>query len=143
MQYQRSAIDVAGRSGPRCSGDGALLAPLAPRPGRRPALGTRSARKPRSGPAWLAFTLCVALFPAVGQGQTVEWAKSHGGAARDLGAAIAVDNQGNSYVTGNFSGTVAFGTLILTSAGDTDIFVAKYDDSGTVLWAKSARGDDG
>jgi hypothetical protein len=49
---------------------------------------------------------------------------------------IAVDAIGNSYITGNFSGAVKFGTTTLTSAGREDIFIAKYLTDGSVAWAK-------
>ena len=61
MQSQRSAIDVVSRSGPPFSGDGALLEQAPPRPGRLPAWGTRSARKPCSAAAWLALSLGFAV----------------------------------------------------------------------------------
>jgi len=57
-------------SGPRFSGDAALLERFAPRPGRSPALGTRSVRKPRRGAAWLALTLGVAVSATHGQTTT-------------------------------------------------------------------------
>ena len=66
MHYQPSAIDIAGGSGSRFSGDAAFPARVAPRPGRRLGSGTRSARKPRGGAAWLALILTVGLFPAIG-----------------------------------------------------------------------------
>ena len=121
MQSQRSAIDVA-----VCA-------------------TASSARKPRSGPAWLALTLGVALLPHAGRAQTVEWAASAGGIEPDYGIGIAVDAAGNSYVTGSFGsysggGTATFGPFTLTSAGSRDIFVAKYDAAGNVLWARSAGG---
>jgi len=55
---------------------------------------------------------------------------------------VSADENGNSYVTGAFVGTATFATLpsptILTSAGEADIFIAKYDASGNVVWAKRA-----
>lgn len=57
---------------------------------------------------------------------------------------ISTDGNGNTYVTGAFVGTATFATLpsptILTSAGEADVFIAKYDASGKVLWAKRAGG---
>jgi hypothetical protein len=57
---------------------------------------------------------------------------------------ISTDHQGNFYVAGCFSSdSLVFGSQILTHlkkpAGQ-DIFLAKFDSSGTVLWAKSASG---
>ena len=69
----------------------------------------------------------------------VLWAKSAGG--NDIGQSIAVDASGNSYITGYFlSHTITFGTITLTNNGGYDIFIAKYDASGNVVWAKSAGG---
>lgn len=72
------------------------------------------------------------------------WAVNAGGSDNnnDRGNGIAVDNQGNSYVTGEFSGTAAFGNLSLTSAGQRDIFVTKLDPQGQFIWATSAGGTD-
>ncbi len=54
--------------------------------------------------------------------------------------AIASDSAGNVYITGEFMGTADFdpspGTVTLTSAGDVDVFVAKYSPSGALVWAK-------
>jgi Tfp pilus assembly protein PilZ len=73
----------------------------------------------------------------------VDWAKSANGPGGDDGYGISVDAGGNSYVTGMFWGTgIAFGSFTLTSAGDYDIFVVKYDAAGNVVWAKSAGGSD-
>ncbi len=68
------------------------------------------------------------------------WAKRAGGTSRDEGLAIATDGSGNSVATGSFNGTISFGSIALTSAGSSDIFIAKYDASGNVVWAKRAGG---
>ena len=74
----------------------------------------------------------------------VKWAKSAGSNGySDGGYSVAVDATGNVYMTGSFiSPIINFGTTILTNAdnsGNTsDIFLAKYNSSGTVQWAKSA-----
>jgi hypothetical protein len=68
------------------------------------------------------------------------WAKGIGGPGDDEANAIALDGSGNAYVTGDFSGTVNFGPATLTTAGGTDIFIAKFDSSGNVLWARDLGG---
>jgi len=68
------------------------------------------------------------------------WAKSFGSYDTDCGNAITVSASGTSFVTGYFTGTVAFGTTNLTTAGYKDIFVAKLNSAGTVMAAKSAGG---
>ncbi len=66
------------------------------------------------------------------------WASRAGGTLDDYGYSIAVDNTGNTYVSGHFQNTADFGGTTLTTAGNYDIFVAKMDPSGNWLWAKRA-----
>ena len=86
--------------------------------------------------------LFIALSTGAAFGQQVVWATSAGGEGLDYGQAVAVDAAGYSYVTGAFydSATFADGEGALTSAGGSDIFVAKYDSSGDLVWANSAGG---
>ena len=53
---------------------------------------------------------------------------------------VAVDGSGNSYVYGNFGGTLTLGAFSLSNAGGADLYVAKYDPAGTCLWARSFGG---
>jgi len=74
-----------------------------------------------------------------------QWAVRAGGPALDeseVGQAIAIDGQGNQYVTGWFWGTATFGPYTLTSASSeySDIFAAKLDTNGNWLWAVQAVG---
>jgi hypothetical protein len=50
---------------------------------------------------------------------------------------VAVDSNGNSYVTGFFNGPAQIGTLAATSKASADVFVASFDASGKPRWAKS------
>ncbi len=54
--------------------------------------------------------------------------------------AIAIDENGNIYTTGYFTGTITIGNTTLTSTGNADILIVKYDPSGNVIWAKKAGG---
>lgn len=70
------------------------------------------------------------------------WAVHAGGSSYDEGSGIAVDSEGNSYLTGSFQESATFGSIQLTSCGFSDIFVAKLDPVGNFLWAVSAGGTD-
>jgi len=68
----------------------------------------------------------------------VLWAKDAGGTINDFTNAITIDASGNCYITGNYdSPTITFDTITLTSGGGTDIYLAKYNPNGKVLWAKT------
>lgn len=68
------------------------------------------------------------------------WAKKAGGLGEDSGQGIAVDNDGNVYITGYFSSTALFGIFPLTSADYHDLFVAKLTTDGIWLWANRGGG---
>ena len=72
------------------------------------------------------------------------WAKSMGGVNTDCGYSIGFDNGGNIYTSGKFRDTVDFdpgiGVYNLISAGFEDIFVNKFNSSGTFVWAKAMGG---
>ncbi len=56
------------------------------------------------------------------------------------GTSVAIDHHGNIVLTGMFESTADFGTGPLTSAGQGDIFLAKYTGAGTTLWARRFGG---
>lgn len=72
--------------------------------------------------------------------QNTGWLRRAGGTNGDVGNSVTTDANENVYVTGYYKGTSTFGTTTFTSAGSMDIFVAKYDSAGTLLWAKTAGG---
>ena len=65
------------------------------------------------------------------------WVKQAGGSsAFNEALAILADNNGNSYLTGDFRKTTDFGGTSFTATGANDPFIAKYDINGTLIWAK-------
>lgn len=69
------------------------------------------------------------------------WAKFSGGLSSDIISDISTDASSNIVVTGYFlSSSITFGKTTLTKTGSAAIFVAKYDASGNLLWAKSEGG---
>ena len=72
-----------------------------------------------------------------------EWATPAGGKDSDYGSSISVLPDGSSIVTGYFQDTATFGSTTLTSAGGSDVFVAKLDASGNYEWATPAGGTGG
>jgi len=84
------------------------------------------------------------------------WAKRFGSTADDLARSVAIDAGGNVLVTGTFRGNVSFGGSTLISAGTfqtpyfpggPDVFIAKFDNSGTHVWSENfptnTSGDEG
>ncbi|GAA3985830.1 hypothetical protein [Hymenobacter antarcticus] len=95
--------------------------------------------------SWLCWLLLPVLVRAQGPGPVFDRAATCGQPASGsfyVPVRLAVDAAGNAYVAGYFSGTVVFGSTILTSGPrppgggrDTDWFVAKLDPLGAPLWA--------
>ncbi|MBP7810045.1 MAG: SBBP repeat-containing protein [Bacteroidia bacterium] len=69
---------------------------------------------------------------------TVAWAKKvNGGTGSGYGYGVGCDISGNVYVTGTYAGTIIVGTTTLTTGNSsTNVFIAKYDALGNVLWVK-------
>jgi hypothetical protein len=74
---------------------------------------------------------------------TLQWMISEGSdGLADRANGLTTDPSGSVYVTGYFSGTADFSGTPLTSAGSFDMFLAKYNTSGTLLWV-TRNGDIG
>jgi len=67
-----------------------------------------------------------------------------GGTGYEGGESVDYDNPGNTYVAGNFSGTVDFdpgaGVTEMTSVGASDVFLCKYNPAGAFQWVKTFGG---
>lgn len=90
------------------------------------------------------FDLTSGSSGAGGQDAELVWAKQLSASGFIHGYSIALDANGNIFITGKFKGTVDFdpneGTYLLTSTGSIDIFLSKLDPSGNFLWAKQLSG---
>jgi hypothetical protein len=71
---------------------------------------------------------------------TCVWATTAGGESDGLSTGVAVDRQGNCYLTGMFNRKAVFGSTTLESAGEYDVFVAKINADGKPAWAYSGGG---
>ncbi len=74
------------------------------------------------------------------------WAISMGGSGEDYGNSLDVDSSGNVYITGYYHNSMdvdpGSGTTTLTSQGDQDVFLIKYNSLGQLVWARSIGGND-
>ncbi len=68
------------------------------------------------------------------------WAGQTGGTGSEYCSSIAADNAGNAYLTGRFAGTSEFGSTILSSEMNYNVFVAKLGADGNWLWANQSFG---
>ncbi len=97
-----------------------------------------------SSPSFGVFTLTSAgssdlFLVKLDSSGTILWAKSNGGLNVDLGNGIVVAKGGKIYLTGSYtSPSIIFGAYTFSNFGKEDFFLAKYDTSGNVLWAKRA-----
>jgi len=74
------------------------------------------------------------------------WTLTVGGPEDDRGAGVDVDAGGDVYLTGYFQSSVDFnpGPNIdaLTASGVEDVFVARYDSTGELVWIRGLDGED-
>ncbi|MFZ1331046.1 MAG: SBBP repeat-containing protein [Flavobacteriales bacterium] len=72
---------------------------------------------------------------------TCLWARRAGSSSSDEARGIAIASNGDVFITGFIGGfTVRFDPLEITNNGQRQIFVARYDTTGTLQWAKISTG---
>lgn len=77
------------------------------------------------------------------QGELV-WANKIGGTGDDQATAITLDNNNEVFVAGYFNGSMTLSNLkTFTSAGNTDIILARYDSDGLLKYAVCYGGGNG
>jgi len=69
------------------------------------------------------------------------WQLHFGSNRDDHGNSLTVDSESSVYITGNFGNDITIGENNLTSNGEYDIFLAKYDKDGNNIWAKNLGGN--
>lgn len=88
---------------------------------------------------FILLGLLTPFISIIAQPVTWGWSEAMGGKSNyDNLLDLAKDTQGNIYITGDFSGTKSFGPYTLFATGFSEVFVAKFDPSGTCLWAVKA-----
>jgi len=70
------------------------------------------------------------------------WTKTLGGSGRETLSKVLTDNMGNIYVIGTFEGVADFDPsltvyTLTATANLLDVFFAKYDSLGNLIWAKN------
>ena len=83
------------------------------------------------------YEIFITKYDAAGQ---VIWSKIAGGPDKDFGDGIAIDVNGNCYVSGRFQSEATFASIAISNlnSGISDIFVAKYDNLGDIVWVQQA-----
>ncbi|WP_277230481.1 SBBP repeat-containing protein [Hymenobacter sp. YC55] len=76
----------------------------------------------------------VARFDATGN---LQWARESIGSTKVQPNAVGIDAAGNTYVAGVYEGATAFGSLALTTSGQTNGYLVKFDPSGSAQWART------
>jgi hypothetical protein len=71
------------------------------------------------------------------------WSRVGQGPEVDYGLGVATDGNGNSFLTGEFAGDMTLGGEVLHTRGSTDVYIAKFDEKGTLRWITQAGGDRG
>jgi hypothetical protein len=82
-----------------------------------------------SDPTWMSEDIFIAKFDTSGSKQ---WSRFFGTATNDVVSGLAVDASGNAYITGNSDGALDGET----NAGGHDLYLIKYNTSGTKQWTR-------
>lgn len=96
----------------------------------------------------IIFTSYFVILAAIGNAQTYQWAKGISGVSAQVPSFevnvtdMIASLDGNSYVSGKFTGTVDFdpsNSVVNRTAIGTDGFIAKYESDGSLDWVKTTN----
>jgi len=84
----------------------------------------------------IALCICLCTIFSHAFSQNWNWSNQNGSTNYDGAADIVVDNSGNCYYTGSFSGQVCYFTNDTSGIcqGDNDLYIIKYDANGNEVW---------
>lgn len=74
-------------------------------------------------------------------GGNLLWVNSAIGPGKSIGKGLECDKYGNVLITGYYQDTCVFGNITLVSPGEKNIFLAKYDSTGNLLWVSYGGGE--
>ncbi|MCA9015591.1 MAG: SBBP repeat-containing protein, partial [Planctomycetaceae bacterium] len=97
---------------------------------------------------YLVGSLCLTVPATAGESKgdtkasprSILWVEQAGGSKHDKIRGIAVDGAGNCFVTGEFTEQAQFADKTVTSRGNMDFVLAKYNPQGKLLWLQTAGG---
>jgi hypothetical protein len=69
------------------------------------------------------------------------WAKRFGGSGNESVRRMALSVDGSLYLTDTFSASITIGDSTLTSVGQVDVYVAKFDNTGQLQWTRRIGGN--
>lgn len=86
------------------------------------------------------LSFCVIIVQHFAIAQQFEWGRTLGGSQNDVAQRICVNQNGNVITAGNFSGPIDIDGNTLNGYGFQDVFVACYNEQGTLIWISTVGG---
>jgi hypothetical protein len=97
--------------------------------------------KPGEITGCIILLLLLKILPSIAQLPRWEWAKRYGGSEGiKKGYSVVLDENNNLYVAGSFYTDLTIDDTTINSVGFNDIFIARFDDSGNLIWIRQAYG---
>jgi hypothetical protein len=87
----------------------------------------------------IKLLLCFSLFTlssSLSFGQSWDWGGEGYGSlkANDFGSPVAADKQGDAFLTGQYEGSITFGSVTLTTSSSDILYLVKYNPAGVAQW---------
>jgi hypothetical protein len=82
-------------------------------------------------------TIFIAKYNPAGE---IQWVQRPTATNSSSIGGMAVDANGNVYITGSFRGRITFGTVILNSRGGADLYILKLNSNGEAQWGRNEGG---